>query len=55
MFKKLLIVLGSGVVRVTVGLSSVGGPPVLMMIQPFARATIVGSLAETTSPPRTSA
>jgi hypothetical protein len=32
-----------GGARVTVGLSSVGGPPTLMMIQLFASATIVGS------------
>jgi hypothetical protein len=38
----------------TVGLSFVGPPPVLMMIHPFARATIEGSPSSTVSPPSTS-
>jgi len=55
MFRKLLTRSGSrGGSRVTLGLSSVGPPPTLMMIQPFASATIVGSPARTISPPRTS-
>jgi hypothetical protein len=40
---------------VTVGLSSVGGPPALMTIQLFASAMIVGSPSFSTSPPSTSA
>jgi len=39
-----------GVSRVTVGLSSVRRPPTLMVIQPFASATIVGSPSMTVSP-----
>jgi hypothetical protein len=54
-FRKLLVRSGSGgVSSVTVGLSSVGPPPALMMIQPFARATIEGSPSHTVSPPNTS-
>jgi hypothetical protein len=55
MFKKLLRRSGfCGGSRMTPGLSSVGPPPTLMMIQLFASATIVGSPARTISPPRTS-
>src|SRR5919198_977296 len=43
-----------GASRVTVGLSSLGPPPTLMMIQLLARATIVGSPSSTSSPPSTS-
>jgi hypothetical protein len=43
-----------GVSSVTVGLSSVGPPPTLMMIQLFARATNDGSPSRTVSPPSTS-
>jgi hypothetical protein len=43
-----------GVSSVTVGLSSVGPPPTLMMIQPFASRTNDGSPARTVSPPSTS-
>jgi hypothetical protein len=44
----------AGAASVTVGLSSVGPPPLLMMIHPFARATMAGSPSRTVSPPRTS-
>jgi hypothetical protein len=44
-----------GVSSVTVGLSSVGGPPTLMMIQLFASAMIDGSPSLSTSPPSMSA
>jgi hypothetical protein len=55
MLRKLLIRSGSGgVSSVTVGLSSVGPPPALMMIQPLARATNEGSPAMMVSPPSTS-
>jgi hypothetical protein len=43
-----------GVSSVTVGLSSVGPPPTLMMIQLFASATNDGSPSRTVSPPSTS-
>ena len=46
MFRKLLVVSGSGAVSVTVGLSSVGPPPVLMMIQLFASATTAGAFGD---------
>jgi hypothetical protein len=39
---------------VTVGLPSVGPPPPLMMIQPFASAANDGSPAMIVSPPSTS-
>jgi hypothetical protein len=55
MLRKLFTRSGSaGVSSVTVGLSSVGPPPTLMMIQPFASATNDGSPARTVSPPSTS-
>ncbi len=55
MFRKLVTRSGSlGAASVTVGLSSVGPPPALMMIQPLASATAEGSPVRTTSPPRTS-
>jgi hypothetical protein len=55
MLRKALVRFGSGgVSSVTVGLSSVGPPPTLMMIQLLARATNEGSPAMTVSPPRTS-
>jgi hypothetical protein len=39
---------------VTVGLSSVGPPPTLMMIQLFASAThVTGLVVATATPPRT--
>jgi len=40
--------------RMTFGLSSVGPPTMVMMLQLSASATIVGSPARTISPPRTS-
>jgi hypothetical protein len=49
-------VIGSrGVSSVTVGLSSVGGPPTLMTIQLFASAMIDGFPSRSTSPPSTPA
>jgi hypothetical protein len=55
MLRKLLTRSGSGgVSSITVGLSSVGPPPTLMMIQLFASATNDGSPAATVSPPSTS-
>jgi hypothetical protein len=55
MLRKPLTRLGAdGVSRVTVGLSSVGPPPTLMMIQLLASATHDGSPARTVSPPSTS-
>jgi hypothetical protein len=53
--RKLLTRSGSGgVSSVTVGLSSVGPPPALMMIQLFASATKEGSPSRMVSPPSTS-
>ena len=52
---KLEITSPEGTSRVTVGLSSVGPPPRLMMTQLLASATMVGSPSRTTSPPGTSA
>jgi len=55
MFRKLLTRSGSGgVSSVTVGLSSVGPPPTLMMIQLLASATADGSPVRTVSSPSTS-
>ena len=57
MLTKLLTRFGSpGVSSVTSGLSSVGPPPALMMIQLFASATLVGppGLEKATLPPSTS-
>ncbi|HEX4672875.1 MAG TPA: hypothetical protein VH279_11435 [Solirubrobacteraceae bacterium] len=54
-FKKLLTRSGSGgVSSVTAGLSSVGPPPTLMMIQLFANATYVTGVVATATPPSTS-
>jgi hypothetical protein len=55
MLRKLLVRFGSGgVSSITVGLSSVGPPPTLMMIQLLARATKDGSPTRTVSPASTS-
>jgi hypothetical protein len=55
MLRKLLARSGSrGVSRVTAGLSSVGPPPTLMMIELLASATYVGSPDRMAVPPSTS-
>jgi hypothetical protein len=55
MLRKLFAIVGSeGGARITSGLSIVGPPPTLMMIQEFASCTMVGSPLVTVSPPSTS-
>src|SRR6516164_5652483 len=55
MLRKLLVRFGSrGAWSVTAGLSSVGPPPTLMMIQLLASATYVGSPERMVLPPSTS-
>jgi hypothetical protein len=55
MLRKLLARSGSrGVSRVTAGLSPVGPPPTLMMIQLLASATYAGSPERMVLPPSTS-
>src|SRR6516225_6734886 len=54
MLRKALTWSGSGgVVRVTVGLSSVGPPPSLRMSRAFATSRMTGSRSRTTFPPNT--
>jgi hypothetical protein len=53
MLRKLLTRSGWGVSSDTVGLCPVDPPPALMVTQPFASATTVGSPSSTTSPPST--
>jgi hypothetical protein len=54
MLRKALARLGSlGGSSTTSGLSSVGPPPTLMITQPLASLTIVGSPSSTTVPPST--